>query len=71
MTRIDIGRKAARILAGAMVLGLASAPAAHAWGDHNPPPLELVPAFCDDVDAWLRSHPDNVVAVHCKAGKGA
>ncbi len=26
--------------------------------------------FCHDAAAYLAQHPDNVVAVHCKAGKG-
>ncbi|RLN87304.1 hypothetical protein BBJ28_00016666 [Nothophytophthora sp. Chile5] len=40
------------------------------FDDHSPPPLALLFPFCRDVHAWLQSHPDNVVAVHCKAGKG-
>jgi phosphatidylinositol-3,4,5-trisphosphate 3-phosphatase and dual-specificity protein phosphatase PTEN len=44
--------------------------ARYPFDDHNPCPLHLIAAFCDDVDSWLTTHPDNVVAVHCKAGKG-
>lgn len=40
------------------------------FDDHNPPPLDLIGAFCTDVDDWLGAHPDNVISVHCKAGKG-
>mmetsp|Transcript_26947 Transcript_26947/g.82715 ORF Transcript_26947/g.82715 Transcript_26947/m.82715 type:complete len:496 (-) Transcript_26947:2639-4126(-) len=40
------------------------------FADHNPPPLGLFSFFCRDVDEFLGEHPDNVVAVHCKAGKG-
>jgi phosphatidylinositol-3,4,5-trisphosphate 3-phosphatase/dual-specificity protein phosphatase PTEN len=38
--------------------------------DHNAPPIELMRPFCEDVAEWLQSHPDNIVAIHCKAGKG-
>ncbi|EGZ05849.1 hypothetical protein PHYSODRAFT_319997 [Phytophthora sojae] len=38
--------------------------------DHTPPPLSMVLPFCRDVHAWLQANSDNVVAVHCKAGKG-
>lgn len=38
--------------------------------DHCPPPLSLLLPFCRDVHSWLQSNPENIVAVHCKAGKG-
>ncbi|KAA0167271.1 hypothetical protein FNF27_07354 [Cafeteria roenbergensis] len=38
--------------------------------DHNAPRMEQVEEFCRGVDEWLAAHPDNVAAVHCKAGKG-
>ncbi|KAL4095340.1 hypothetical protein PRIC1_008714 [Phytophthora ramorum] len=38
--------------------------------DHSPPPLTMLLPFCRDVHAWLQANPENVVAVHCKAGKG-
>ncbi len=41
-----------------------------AFDDHNPPPLSLLSAICDDMHSFLGAHPKNVVAVHCKAGKG-
>eukprot|EP01117_Protostelium_nocturnum_P020684 TRINITY_DN942_c0_g2_i1.p1 TRINITY_DN942_c0_g2~~TRINITY_DN942_c0_g2_i1.p1 ORF type:complete len:451 (+),score=164.16 TRINITY_DN942_c0_g2_i1:125-1354(+) len=38
--------------------------------DHQAPPIELMGQFCRDVDEWLKSDSKNVVAIHCKAGKG-
>lgn len=38
--------------------------------DHNPPIFEQLHKFCAKMDSWLQAHPDNVAAVHCKAGKG-
>lgn len=37
--------------------------------DHNCPPLRLLPAFCASAKSWLSQAMDNVVVVHCKAGK--
>ncbi|KAI8597034.1 hypothetical protein EDD21DRAFT_229586 [Dissophora ornata] len=38
--------------------------------DHSPPPFQLIHPFCEDVSDWLHTTTGNVVAVHCKAGKG-
>uniref|UniRef100_H2YDZ4 Phosphatidylinositol-3,4,5-trisphosphate 3-phosphatase n=1 Tax=Ciona savignyi TaxID=51511 RepID=H2YDZ4_CIOSA len=38
--------------------------------DHNVPTLVDLLKFIDDAKAWLNSDADNVVAIHCKGGKG-
>eukprot|EP00518_Triparma_eleuthera_P008912 CAMPEP_0182484634 /NCGR_PEP_ID=MMETSP1319-20130603/43786_1 /TAXON_ID=172717 /ORGANISM="Bolidomonas pacifica, Strain RCC208" /LENGTH=83 /DNA_ID=CAMNT_0024686549 /DNA_START=21 /DNA_END=268 /DNA_ORIENTATION=+ len=40
------------------------------FDDHNPCPLDLLGLFCASVDEYMAEDPSNVVAVHCKAGKG-
>ena len=40
------------------------------FDDHNPPPFDMMFAFCKDVDMFLTANKDNVCAIHCKAGKG-
>ena len=44
--------------------------ARYGFEDHNPCPLAMIRPFCLSVDEWFAEHGDNVVAIHCKAGKG-
>eukprot|EP01065_Artemidia_motanka_P053139 TRINITY_DN9784_c0_g1_i1.p1 TRINITY_DN9784_c0_g1~~TRINITY_DN9784_c0_g1_i1.p1 ORF type:complete len:829 (+),score=189.94 TRINITY_DN9784_c0_g1_i1:158-2644(+) len=44
--------------------------ARYPFPDHHPPPFSLFTAFCEDVHEYLSRDADNVVSVHCKAGKG-
>lgn len=39
------------------------------FDDHSPPPFELMRPFCNTAQEWLLQDPDNVIAVHCKAGQ--
>jgi len=38
--------------------------------DHGVPPVETLSEFCNSAKAWLDADPENVVSLHCKAGKG-
>lgn len=40
------------------------------FDDHNPPPFQDILFIMKDIHRWLISHPKNVAAIHCKAGKG-
>ena len=44
--------------------------AKYGFKDHNAPELELILEFCKDVHEFLGRSRENVVAIHCKAGKG-
>lgn len=44
--------------------------AVFAFDDHNPPEMNQIQPFCDDVHNFLMADEKNVAAVHCKAGKG-
>ena len=38
--------------------------------DHNAPPFSLMEPCCADAAAYLGEDESNVIALHCKAGKG-
>lgn len=40
------------------------------FDDHNAPAFRLILDICEDMRNFLNQHPLNVIAVHCKAGKG-
>ena len=40
------------------------------FADHNACPLPMVLQFTDHAKNFLEKNPENVVAIHCKAGKG-
>ena len=38
--------------------------------DHEAPPINLIRPFCEDAKSFLDEDEQNIIAVHCKAGKG-
>lgn len=40
------------------------------WFDHHAPPLSQLFDIIMDINSFLLEHPDNVVVIHCLAGKG-
>eukprot|EP00475_Leptophrys_vorax_P041406 TRINITY_DN7804_c0_g1_i1.p1 TRINITY_DN7804_c0_g1~~TRINITY_DN7804_c0_g1_i1.p1 ORF type:complete len:442 (+),score=107.52 TRINITY_DN7804_c0_g1_i1:74-1399(+) len=40
------------------------------FDDHNCPRFGLILEFCQDAKQWLDADEANIIAVHCKAGKG-
>lgn len=44
--------------------------ARYPFPDHNPPAMDLIMPCVSHIHAWLQGEKNNVVAVHCKAGKG-
>jgi len=44
--------------------------ASYGFDDHEAPPINLIYPFCKDAKDFIKKDPNNVIAVHCKAGKG-
>ncbi|KAM0791038.1 hypothetical protein ACM66B_004334 [Microbotryomycetes sp. NB124-2] len=40
------------------------------WPDHYPPPLSLLPVMVNRIHQFMDQSEDNVLIIHCKAGKG-
>eukprot|EP00931_Biecheleriopsis_adriatica_P056725 TRINITY_DN33633_c0_g1_i1.p1 TRINITY_DN33633_c0_g1~~TRINITY_DN33633_c0_g1_i1.p1 ORF type:complete len:528 (-),score=57.15 TRINITY_DN33633_c0_g1_i1:158-1741(-) len=40
------------------------------FADHSPPDFPSMLHFCKDAESWLTEDEHNVIAIHCKAGKG-
>ncbi len=40
------------------------------FDDHNPPPLSLLVRLCHEASQFIQEDKKNVVAIHCKGGKG-
>jgi len=44
--------------------------ASYPFDSHDPPPIELIQAFCQDMDEWLNADNENISVVHCRDGLG-
>lgn len=42
----------------------------YGFEDHNPCPFDMLEPFCAHLDRWMKESPENIAAIHCKAGKG-
>lgn len=40
------------------------------FDDHACPAFDRMTVFLEDVHQWLNADPENIVVIHCKAGKG-
>ena len=40
------------------------------FDDHQAPPFDMLVQFCKDAKTWLDQDTNNIVVIHCKAGKG-
>lgn len=40
------------------------------FNDHQAPPFSTLIDFCNDASEYLKQDVNNVIAIHCKAGKG-
>ncbi|KAM5180584.1 tensin-2 [Mantella aurantiaca] len=40
------------------------------WPDCHAPPLDIICSICKAIEAWLNSHPQHVVVLHCKGNQG-
>ena len=40
------------------------------WPDHHSPPIELLFSLIEKMHSFLLADPNNVIAIHCNAGKG-
>jgi len=38
--------------------------------DHEVARLSVIHQFCVSSESWLNKDPENIIAVHCKGGKG-